>query len=79
MSVSTSILKTALGIFTRMSNMAIILPIPKGCMRRHRNLKDSQHERGWEKSAENLSSSPFKRDLWTDTNFRQFYLAGQPL
>ncbi len=40
-----------------------ILPIPKASTRWCRNWKALLHERGWVKSAENLSTSPFKRDL----------------
>jgi hypothetical protein len=50
-----------------MSNMAIILSMPKGYRRRHGNFKGLSHERGWVKSVENLSDSPFKRDLSIDT------------
>ncbi len=62
-----------------MADMAIILPIPKGPMRWCGNLKGLSYERGWSKSADNLDTSPFKRDLSNDTTFRQTNLAGQSL
>ncbi len=62
-----------------MADMAIILPIPKGPTRWHRNLKGLSYERGLLKSAENLGASPFKIDLSNDTTFSQINLAGQSL
>jgi hypothetical protein len=35
----------------------------------HGNLKGLSYERGWLKPADNLSASPFKRDLSNDTTF----------
>jgi hypothetical protein len=68
---------TALRVF--MSDMAIILSIPKAPTRRHRNLQGLQHERAWVNSAENLGASPFQTNLSTDTNFSHMYLAGESL
>jgi hypothetical protein len=39
--------------------------------------KALSHERGWAKSAYNLSASPFKIDLLIDTTFSQIHLAEQ--
>jgi hypothetical protein len=41
--------------------------------------KDLLLERRWTKSAENLGTSSFKRDLSIDTTFSQTNLAGQSL
>jgi hypothetical protein len=46
-----------------MTNISIILSIPKGPTRWDRNLKGLSHERGCAISAENLGASPFNRDL----------------
>jgi hypothetical protein len=62
-----------------MSDMVIMLLIPKDPTRWRGNLKGLPHERGWVKSAENLGASPFKRDLSFDTTFSQVHLAGQSL
>jgi hypothetical protein len=59
--------------------MVIILSIPKGPTRWRGKLKGLSYERGWLKSADNLGSSPFKRDLSNDTTFSQTNLAGQSL
>jgi hypothetical protein len=67
----------ALGMF--ISNMAIILLIPKGPTRCCGKLKGLLVERGWLKSADNLGASPFKRDLLNDTTFSQTNLDGQSL
>ncbi len=58
-----------------MSDIAIILSIPKGLTRWRGNLKGLSHERGWVKSVENLGTSPFKRDLLNDSSFSQVNLA----
>jgi hypothetical protein len=44
--------------------------------RKHKGLS---YKRGWLKSSDNLSASPFKRDLSNDTTFSQTNLAGQSL
>ncbi len=44
-----------------------------------RDLKNLSHESGWLKSAGNLGASPFKRDLSTDSIYRQIHLAGRSL
>jgi hypothetical protein len=36
-------------------------------------------ERGWSKSAENLGTSPFKRDVSNDTVFSQTHFAGHSI
>ncbi len=36
-----------------------------------KDLQDLSHEKGWVKQAENLSASPFMRDLSIDTTFCQ--------
>jgi hypothetical protein len=43
-----------------MSNIAIVLSIPKGHARWCGNLKGLSHEREWVKSAENLGASPLR-------------------
>jgi hypothetical protein len=62
-----------------MADMAIILSIPKGPTRWRKKLKGLSYERGWLKLADNLSASPFKRDLSNDTTSSQANLAGQSL
>jgi hypothetical protein len=59
--------------------MAIIQLISKALKRWRGNLKGLSLERGWTKSAENLSASPLKRGLSVDTTFGQTNLAGQSL
>jgi hypothetical protein len=62
-----------------MSDIAIILLIPKAHTRWRLNFKGLSHERRWVKSAENLGASPFKRDLLIDITFSHMYLARQSL
>ncbi len=62
-----------------MSDMAIILSITKNLTMWRRNLKSLSDERGWVKSAENLSASPFQTNVSSDTIFSQVYVAGQSL
>jgi hypothetical protein len=62
-----------------MADMAIILLIPKGPTRWRGNLKGLSYKREWLKAAENLGTSPFKRDLSNGTTFSQTNLAGQSL
>jgi hypothetical protein len=62
-----------------MTDMAIILTIPKDPTRWRGNLKGLPYERGWLKWADNLGASPFKRDISNDTTFSQTNLAGQSL
>jgi hypothetical protein len=52
-----------------LSDIAIILSVPKLRRRWRRKLKDLSHERGWVKSAGNLGAFPFKRVLSIDTTF----------
>jgi hypothetical protein len=70
-------LNMALRIF--MSDIAIILSIPKRRMRWRGILKGLSHERGWVKSAENLGTSRCKKVPSIDTTFRQAHMAGQSL
>ncbi len=58
--VGINLLNMALRVF--MSDMAIMLLIPKDPTIWRENSKDLPHERGCVKSAENLSASPFKRE-----------------
>jgi hypothetical protein len=71
--------KVNMALWIFLSDMAIILSIPKGRKRWCGNLKGLSHERVWVKSVENLSDSPFKRDLLIDTTFSKVHLAGQSL
>jgi hypothetical protein len=61
-----------------MSDMEILLLVPKGYTRWCGNSKGLSDERGYVKSAENLDVSPFKRDSLIDTTI-SLVRAGQSL
>jgi hypothetical protein len=59
--------------------LEIICSCPKFCMRWHRHSTDLSSERAWAKSAEDLRSSPFKKDLSIKTTFSEIQVTGQSI
>ncbi len=73
------LVKLNMALWMFLSDIEIMLSLPKGSTRWLRNLKGLSYERVWVKSAENLGASPLKTDLSIDTSFSQVHLAGQSL
>jgi hypothetical protein len=66
----------AMNVYGRHGNYSVNF---QGSYEVARKLKGPLIKRGWLKSANNLGTSPFKRDLSNDTTYSQTNLAGQSL